>query len=351
MRIAGVPKRSGSGRRLASLAALAMGILGSARAQQAPTVAESYLQRYDEVMALDAAADGVADVADLVLQRDAGRFTLTRGKLYLLRPAGGRTMGAVFHGTGVFSFSPPTKIEQDRLTRFERKPALEAPLLDVVFLFADTTLAELRRHLTFRSERAPDDVRTRVRDALTFMGDEDSKTLDPDLMSALLNGESTDLFLAHVHRQGGDPLLFMLNPHQVEAVSLRGKASRRWSQDSEIVSEFPRGGRPLDLQLTGDRTDPAEINRYVMTIDLPQSGIGDIAFAATARMDITARSPVGPGSRSSCSTSSRWIPPVGKEASRRRFSRRRMPVSSGSAWAARFRPARPGGSRSRITGT
>ena len=86
----------------------------------------------------------------------------------------------------------------------------------------------------------------------------------------------------------------MLNPHQVEAVSLRGKASRWWSQESEIVSEFPRGGRPRDPQLTGDRTDPAEINRYVMTIDLPQSGIGDIAFAATARMDITARSPVGP---------------------------------------------------------
>ncbi len=274
-------------------------------AQQAPTAAQqvptasppaagSYADRFAEIMALGASPDGAADVANLVIQRDAGRFTLASGTLYLLAPIGGRTVGAVFHGSGTFAFTPPSTIEQSRLTRFEKRTALEAPILDLVLLFADTTADELRHRLTFRRQQAPGEVRERLRDAFKFLGDEDSKTLDPDLMAAWLNGDTTDLFLAHVRRQGGEPLLFMLNPHQVEAVSLRGRASRWWAEDSEILSQFPLAGRPRDAQLTGERTDGAEIRRYTMTVDLPQSGVGDIAFAATAQLDITAQHAVGP---------------------------------------------------------
>jgi hypothetical protein len=283
-----------SGAAALALAAFLAGRASVARAQQDSAAAESYTARYAEIMALGAAPDGVADVANLVIQRDAARFTLTSGKLYLLTSIGGRTVGAVFHGSGTFAFAPPSPIEQARLMRFERRTALDAPLLDVVLLFADTTMDELRRHLTFRAEGAPSEVRDRVRDALKFLGDDDAKTLDPDLMAALLNGETTDLFLAHVRRQGGDPLLFMLNPHEVEAVSLRGKASRWWNEDSEIVSQFARADRPRDTEVTGERTDAAEIGRYALTVDLPQSGIGNIAFAATAEVEITARSAVGP---------------------------------------------------------
>jgi hypothetical protein len=41
-------------------------------AAQEPPAAESYLQRYSEIMTLTAAPDGVADVANLVIQRDVG---------------------------------------------------------------------------------------------------------------------------------------------------------------------------------------------------------------------------------------------------------------------------------------
>jgi len=263
-------------------------------AAQEPAAPESYLQRYSEILTVTAAPDGVADVANLVIQRDVGRFTLTAGKLYLLGPIGGRTVGAVFHGSGTFAFAPTSTIEQNRLLRFEKKNPLQVPILDAVLFFADTTMEELRRQLTFRAEAPTTDVPDRTRDALEFLGDKDTKTLDPDLMTAMLNGESTDLFVAYIRRQGGDPLLFMLNPHEVEAVSLRTKASRWWAEDTEVESQFPREGRPRDLQVTGERTDPAEITRYAISVDLPQSGIGEIAFAATAQMDIAARSAVGP---------------------------------------------------------
>jgi hypothetical protein len=136
------------------------------RAQQSTRVADSYADRFAEVMALDATPDGVADVSGLVLQRDVARFTLGSGKLYLLRPIGGRTVGALFHGSGTFAFAPGSSIEQARLARYEKTTAIEAPITDVVFLFADTTLAELRAKLTFHAEAAPGDVRTRVRETL-----------------------------------------------------------------------------------------------------------------------------------------------------------------------------------------
>jgi hypothetical protein len=263
-------------------------------AQESPRVAASYAGRFAEVMALDAAPGGVAEVSDLVSQRDVARFSLASGKLYLLTPIGGRTVAALFRGRGTFSFAPVSKIEQDRLARYEKQTALEAPFTDLLLLFADTTLAELRSHLTFRAEPAPGEVRSRVRDGLKYLSDEDSQTFDPDLMGALLNGDTTDLFYAHIKRQGGDPLMFTLNPHQVEAVSLSGKASRWWAEDREVLSQFPRSGQVRDSQVTGERIDAAEIRRYVMNVDLPQSGIGEIAFAARAKLDITATKAVGP---------------------------------------------------------
>jgi hypothetical protein len=275
---------------------VALALVGPGRLDaQDGAVAEGYEARFAEVMALAAAPDGVADVKDLVIERDVARFTLKSGKLYLLTPIGGRTIGVLFRGSGIFSFAPTSTIEQDRLARYEKKTSLEAPFTEVLLLFADTTLAELRAGRTFRAEHAPSEVRDRVREGLKFLSDEDSKSFDPDLMGALLNGETTDLFYAHIRRQDGDPLMFMLNPHEVEAVSLSSKASGRgYSRDREVLAQFPRAGAPRDAQLTGERIDAAEIRRYVMNIDLPATGIGEIGFAAAARLDITASRPVGP---------------------------------------------------------
>lgn len=272
-----------------------------ARSQDAPgapaevgTVATSYSDRFRQVMTLAPAPAGVADVENLVIQRDVARFTLSSGKLYLLMPVGGRTVGAVFRGSGTFGFAPTSPIEQARLSRYEKQGAVEARITDLVLLFADTTVAELRRRLTFHREGAPGEAAGHVREALKYLGDEDSQTFDPDLMAALLNGDTTDLFYAHIRRPGGDPLMFTLNPHQVEAVSLSGKATRWWAEDREVLSQFPRAGSSRPAGVTGERTDAAEIRRYVMQIHLPQSGVGEIAFAASARLDIAATQPVGP---------------------------------------------------------
>ena len=273
------------------------------RAQSAP-VAPAYADRFAEVMALSPAPDGVADVSNLVLQRDLARFTLKSGKLYLLTPIGGRTVAALFRGTGTFSFAPASPVEQHRLARYENKTALEAPFTDLLLMFADTTMAELRT-LTFRAEPAPGEVRERVRDGLKYLSDEDSKTFDPDLMGALLNGDTTDLFYAHIRRQGAEPLMFTLNPHEVEArepqrqghalvgggsgSSLPVPAARAVRADAQRHRRAHRPGG--DPPVRHERRPAAERHRRDRASPPPPS----------SRSPPTARS--AHGWRSSCSTS------------------------------------------------
>jgi hypothetical protein len=148
---------------------------------------ERFEERYTELKELRPVPDRVAKVHHLLLKRDVGQFTLESGTLYLLAPVAGRTVGAVFLGKGVFSFSPPTRIEQERLKRFEKAGALATAFTDVVFLFADSTLSELERHLSFTSGTVPGEIRGRVANAFKYLGDDGSRTFDPDLMTAFLN--------------------------------------------------------------------------------------------------------------------------------------------------------------------
>ena len=91
------------------LAALTLGA-GPAAGQAPPAVAaapaSAYLERYRELDRIGPLSDQVADVQHLVLERDAGRLTLERGRLWLFSPVGGRTVGAVFRGSGRFAFAP-----------------------------------------------------------------------------------------------------------------------------------------------------------------------------------------------------------------------------------------------------
>ncbi|MEO7986879.1 MAG: M1 family aminopeptidase, partial [Gemmatimonadales bacterium] len=255
----------------------------------------TYESRYAEVMGLAGDPSRIGEVTNLILTRDVARFTLKSGKMYLLTPVGGRTVAAVFRGEGVLSFSPPGAIEQNRLARFEQTKSLEAPFTDLVLLFADTTLVELQRSLTFAPRQIPGEVRARARESLEYLSDDDSRTVDPDLMSAFLNGDTTDLFYAHIRRSGGEPLMFMIDPDEFESVSLLHKVSARgWGKQGEVVCQFPARGRVRTTLITGERTRQAGVQRYAIEVSLPPTGIGELGFSAAARLEIVADTAVGP---------------------------------------------------------
>jgi hypothetical protein len=216
---------------------LALGLVTSVRspvfAQQsiAPVVPSgaspiSYPERYAEVMGLAGDRTHVAEVNNLVLTRDVARFTLTSGRLYLLTPVGGRAIGAVFQGKGTFAFTPPSITERERLARFEKTTSIDVPVTSFVFLFTDMTLAELGSKVTFDPTLEPGDLHGRIKAALDDLADQDSHSFHPDLMADFLNGDASGLFYAQVVRGSGGPLMFMIDPNEVEGVTLR------WSSDT-----------------------------------------------------------------------------------------------------------------------
>src|SRR5258705_11934276 len=85
---------------------LPLTLQGQVPEPERPAAAPTYLERYREVKALGSGAGRVADVDHLVLTRDAGQLTLEHGRLFLLAPIGGRTVGAVFPGQRPITFPP-----------------------------------------------------------------------------------------------------------------------------------------------------------------------------------------------------------------------------------------------------
>jgi hypothetical protein len=262
--------------------------------------ATTYEQRFAELQGMEPAPNRVAQVSGLVLRRDVGQFTFESGTFYLTTPLAGRTIGAVFLGTGRFAFSPPNRIEQERLARFEKSKSLDATFSSVVLLFADSTLGELQSKLTFGPGQAPEQVRQKLKSTLENLTDDVSKAPDPDLMATFLNGDTSQLFYADVERSSGGPLIFMLNPHEVEGVTLSHRVRQRnyyWGQSrqSEAISRFaPLRQASAPNGSDSERLSQATIRSYVIETTLAPTGTGDLSFGAKARMEITADASTGP---------------------------------------------------------
>jgi hypothetical protein len=259
------------------------------------TSSVSYPERFAEVMGLAGDRTHIAEVNNLVLTRDVARFTLTSGRLYLLTPVGGRTIGAVFQGKGTFAFTPPSITERDRLARFEKATSIDVPVSSFVFLFTDTTLAELRSKVTFDPTLERGDLHGRIQAALDDLADQDSRSFHPDLMADFLNGDASGLFYAQVVRGSGGPLMFMIDPNEVEGVTLRSKVSRRgWGRQAEVLCRFPGRDQVRERWTKGDRSRQADIQKYTIDVSLPPTGVGDLAFSAAAKVEIVADTAVGP---------------------------------------------------------
>src|SRR6185436_6520395 len=168
-------------------------------------------------------------VQNLILERDAFRFQLDSGALYLLAPVEGRTVGAVFVGQGSYRLTPATPYELRQLalssgvSRADQGfEALTDSFENLLLLFTDDTLAELERHAAVQSG-APDPHAVEVqaewlkRQRKDFRANFHLRILE-DLLNA--PGRTDGVFLALIDGRKHPPALAAVDPDGAEALQI-----------------------------------------------------------------------------------------------------------------------------------
>jgi hypothetical protein len=238
---------------------------------------------FNQMKDLAPRADRVATVHGLVLRRDVMELRLDSGAVYLLTPVAGRTVGVWFVGAGTVSFVPPLEVERANLRRVLGDSAVSRPITSAVFIFADSTLAELEHSLAFTS--GAETAGGNVSDALDYLVVGHDRYVDPSLMTALLNGTANGFFAAYVKPTRGEDVLIEIDPMQAEEVLLL-RRGRLPGQRAETVCQFQRAeDLRANIAVKTEQPEPLEVDAYGIdaTID------GNYNFSATATVRVTGR--------------------------------------------------------------
>jgi hypothetical protein len=271
----------------------------AAQAPARPGVAASgFAERFGELKSLELDPDQVGAVHAMTLRRDVATLMFEDGKLQLLRPLGGQVMVAAFRGRGHITLVPPTAIEQERLRMARKSPEVRESFETALLLFADTTLSELTRQATFAPGASITGVSDQLKTCLDLLGDPDHNWLDADVLRPILNGEQTGLFYACLSGTStGDPLLFAVDPHEVEAVRVlvrRRTGGILGETFAEVATQFRRQGDWAPAGEFAERRPEGRIQKYTMQIRLPESGSGELNFSTVAELEVVADTNIGP---------------------------------------------------------
>src|SRR5690242_4632834 len=256
-----------------------------AAAQDADTAASRYDAVYDQLRNMTPRSDLVASVDDFAFRRDAIQFRLQRGDLQLLTPVGGRTVGAVFTGHGTVSLVPPLAVERAQMRALLGDSVLDAPIVAVVFIFADSTLQELQTRLTFGAGHPGPHDAGPLSDALDRLINGREHAVEPTLMAAVLNGIANGFFCAYVKREMGEDVVLEVDPQQGEPILVLRKG-RLEGQKLQAVSQFP-AARDLDdsVPVSNADRDPLKLDGYSIEATIGEN----LAFAAHATVRFTPR--------------------------------------------------------------
>ena len=187
----------------------------------------------------------VARVKNFTFRRDAGRFTLIEGDLWLGTPVGGRVCTAVFEGRGSFALTPPSAIEREQVRRAYGRESIERGFDHLVLIAADSTFAEFRRQLRFGLGHTTKLAVASLAECLHYVSDNRTGEIEVGLAQPFLEGRSDDHFFSLIDTTKGGRLFFEINPRNREDVTLwREPKSRHiglwrvWRRDD--VTMFPR---------------------------------------------------------------------------------------------------------------
>jgi hypothetical protein len=247
----------------------------------AQTAENEYWRVYNDFMDLKSDPAMVAEVNQLTLQRDVGRFVFQSGKFYLCTPVAGKTVAAIFSGKGFFEFSPPTKVEKEQLERFYKTTVLNQPFKTVFLFFTDSTLSQLQNILQFGPGKRNRSVDDEIAYAVKYLYRKKGKQFDRDIMKSMLNNPNSGIFYAHFSHRKTDPYFFEINPLQEEEVRfMRRFKGPSFIYIAEVINQFHlQQDYQTGIHLQREDKSTLKIDRYDIEVKLDGNRL---KFSATA---------------------------------------------------------------------
>lgn len=230
-----------------------------------------------------------AYVSRLSFERDAGRFTLEDGNLWLSTPVNGRVCTAVFVGRGTFSLTPPTVGEREQVRRTFGTTSVERTFSALVLVMGDSTLAELDRSLDFAPGRGSKLAARTLAECIRYVSDAKTSGIKPSLARPFLEGRATGYFFSLIESVDAARLFYEIDPERVEDVTLWREPKNRhiglwrvWRRDD--VAMFARGG-VADSAADGDTWPVLGVLRHRLECRIA----GNMDFSAVAEIECESR--------------------------------------------------------------
>jgi hypothetical protein len=270
-------------RRFASLCLLGISLVSTPVFSQ-KKLSDQYTSLYEQLIKPEVDASKTATVSNFVLKRDVGEFTFINGQIQLLKPVNGRVIGAVFTGEGRFSFAPPTEVERKQLERFKNVEKLDEPFMSVVLYFGDETAEELQKTLAFKAGEPNAKGIDAVKEALKYLHDDEHKYFGPEFIKAFSGTEKNELFYAHMEQKGEDPMMFGIDPYEVEEVQFFVKSNNLHRKTREMVNMFHWQKDYVNGVASSDESkDDFAITHNSMDVTIAE----DMKMRTSSKMDIT----------------------------------------------------------------
>jgi hypothetical protein len=232
---------------------------------------------YQQLRQASTAAGGFsseyATVKNLVLQRDAGTFTLRSGEIYFLAPVEGRTVGAVFLGDGVFELNPPTEAERNSLAIFTDTPGINEGFNQLVLRFTDQTFDEIKRSPNATMQSGGPQV-ARARSAYQDRESSWRKTLELNLdLRALMDIYATPrpgFFYAFINGNRFNKLYYRMDPQGIGEVYPEEVALGSYGDsDQGIWAAFHLANEHRNGTANGNEDHRIyDINRHTMDVTI-----------------------------------------------------------------------------------
>ena len=178
----------------------------------------------------------VMQVQNITLKRDMANFFLQEGVLCFLKPVSVngemQTTGAIFIGSGAFSFVPPTQTEREQLARFFKDERRDLAFEVLYLRFADDTDQVLMQGVTAEGVEAPRAMSAEKAYCDKYFLEPRNDDFAFHLMRDLVGNVNAGSFYAHIGEQRSQdsgaiprPEFFTFNPYAEEEVRFQNRQS------------------------------------------------------------------------------------------------------------------------------